>query len=97
MDDGETQPVVSPQRLSAASNVVICLTNGRAVMHMAGEWTAGAIEQAEDQAYSMLIRTLVVEMHRLEQRLEELRRIGVRRLDALQKPPRVTQGPGGAA
>lgn len=97
IDENDTQPVVSPQRLQAASNVVLCLGQARLVAHSAGEWAAGAIGQIEDPHFRALVADSVDQWHKLEQRWLELQLLGRYRMEALKAPPRVTRRPGGAS
>lgn len=92
LDEGETQPVVSPQRVKAATNALICLQQSVWVAHSAGEWASGAVEQIEDKTLQALVRSAVVDWHAWEQRVQELKEIMYRRVEALKQPPRVTQG-----
>ena len=96
IDENDTQPVVSPQRLQGASNVVICLGQARFVARSAGEWAAGAIEQIEDPHFRALVRDSVDQWYNLEQRWNELQIMARYRLEALRRPPRITLGPEGA-
>lgn len=93
MDDAETQPVVSPQRLRDATNALICLQQATWVAHSAGEWASGAVDQIEDETLRGLVRSAVIDWHAWEQRVHELKEIMWRRVEALKQPPKITRGP----